>query len=113
MNEQARSLSSIILAVCTGLAAVPLYIGWGIDNLGLRATSPLIRVVRRGLFPWFAYLFPVLLVVSLTYAIMRLRRDKIAGENPRMSIASVAINILTGLHWLFLLLFARVLRSFL
>lgn len=113
MNESARSPLSIILAVCTGLATVPFYIGWRIDNLGLRATSPLIRVVRRGLFPWFAYIFPVLLVLSLTYAIMRLRRDKTTGENPRMSIASVAINLLAGLHWLFLLLFARVLGSFL
>jgi len=110
-----RVLTTAIVSSIVGFADVfTFYIGLGIDNLGLRATSPLIKLIRRGLFPPSLVAAPLLLILGTVLSIMLLRKMKgTSKEERRKPLVGAVVGTLGLAHLAILYWFANVSSAFL
>ena len=104
-----------MVASIVGFADVfTFYLGWGLDNLGLSATSPLIKLIRRGMFPPSQVVAPLLLVFGTVLSIIILRKMKgTSKETRRRPLVGSVVGVLGLGHLGLLYLFAITCGAFL
>jgi hypothetical protein len=95
------------------LGVFMFHIGLGIDNLGLRATSPIIGLIRKWLFPTSLVAIPLLLILGMTLAVLCLRRSNPQLKTRRKLIIVAVIGGLGLAHVILIFLFAAACANFL
>ena len=111
MNGTRTNLFGVSLSLMGFVGVFLFYIGWGIDGLGLGATSPIKHFIRDIVFPPSKTIVPILLIAGVGACIISYFKTKRPSKITKLQIAGFVLGVLGISHLGTMIFFVRSLSS--